>query len=330
MKKYRPFSPFPGAWLTLSLSVLVLAWTPPAGAQAPPLVYTSQLATEGAVVELRLNGFPVERIPGAGNQGATGSLAGAFLKQGENVVELRIVPMVDGQGQPLPVHAASFELYEAGSLGTETTRVLQVERTFDLDAEQPGKRTEFRKLDAIETVIRTKAGGAFGLLEWDHASGSIHHQVNGGVETIRISIPLPRAALANLPWQTPQPPMDAAAQTAIRAKVMALHAALGAKNWQAVEEILDGKLDRQALAFGLPRSEVFNGTLESLDEIFFSPGFMLAPLDPDDLQIGAVEELNLFKVTLSGGDPIQGEGDDYEYSMPLFFSLVGGTWEIVH
>jgi hypothetical protein len=298
-------------------------------AQEPSLYYTAQLAAENVMVDLKVNGFPVERLPSEGTQGAKGSLLGSFIKQGVNSIELQITPMLDGGAAELRRHLLDLEVFESLALGAERARTLQVSRITDLDEQQPNKRTEFRKQDEIETVLRKPGGGARGLLSWNQGSGAMSYTSGGAAEQIQITVTLPRATLVSLPWQTPQPALDGAAITAIRAKVADLHTALSAKDWPAVEALLDAKLQRQSTAFGIPRSQVFTGTLESLDEIFFSDGFALAALVPTDLVITAVDDINLFKVTVEGGDPIRGEGGEYGYSMPLFFSWIDGAWEIV-
>ena len=260
----------------------------------PHWIYVLDVACEGLVAQLTLNGIDVfNEWEGRARQ--VQAKLNPYIVEGANNLELSLTPMTDDEGKALPVPHAIVVKILAGEHGKD-----------------PG------------------AGGMVATFRWDEAAMPVPAGELTGIWGRQFSVPAERA-YGRWVWQdapdTAPGEADARALVSLAGEV---HAALASRDVERMIELTSLKSAELALALDVPVAEIDEGQRELFGELFAAPSWRVAPFDPAQLAAVPCAGGRMVRVTDAfGGPPLVAGTDLRPFAFGFLATRYSGHWTIV-
>jgi hypothetical protein len=260
----------------------------------PHWIYVLEVSCEGVVAQVTLNGVDVF-TEWEGRARQVQSKLNPYLFDGANNLELALTAMTDDEGAPIPgAHAMTVTLI-AGEHGVD-----------------PGPQ------------------GAVATFRWDEAAMPVPPGELTGVWGRQFTVPSERAT-GRWSWQdapaTPPGEADARELVALAASV---HAALSARDIDAMLALTALKSAELARALDTPLEEIEEGQRELFGELFGEPSWRVAPFDPSQLAAVPCAGGRMVRVTdPAGGPAIIAATADRPFAFGFLATRYEGRWTIV-
>jgi hypothetical protein len=260
----------------------------------PHWIYVLDVSCEGLVAQLTLNGVDVfNEWEGKPRQAQT--KLNPYIFEGSNHLELALTPMTDDEGNALPVARSMTVKLIAGEHGKE-----------------PGPQ------------------GVLATFRWDEAALPVPPGELTGVWGRQFTVPAERA-YGRWIWQdaptTPPGEGDARALVALAADV---HAAMVARDVEAMIALTALKTRELARALDTPIAEIDEGQRELFGELFNDPTWRVAPFDPSQLAAVPCAGGRMVRVTdPSGGPALVAATDERPFAFGFLATRFSDRWTIV-
>jgi len=259
----------------------------------PHWIYVLDVACEGLVAQLTLNGVDVF-TEWEGRARQVQAKLNPYIIEGANNLELALTPMTDDEGNPLTLaHALTVKLI-GGEHGAD-----------------PGPQ------------------GVLATFRWDEAAMPVTPGELTGVWGRQFTVPIERA-FGRWVWQgapaTPPGEADARALVALAGEV---HAAMAARDVDALLALTALKTAELARGLDTPVGEIEEGQRELFGELFADPTWRVAPFDPAQLAAVPCAGGRMVRVTdPSGGPALVAATDDRPFAFGFLATRHNGRWTI--
>jgi len=260
----------------------------------PHWIYVLDVACEGLVAQVSLNGIDVfNEWEGRARQFQ--AKLNPYIVEGSNRLELSVAPMTDDEGRALEVPRAITVKLIAGEHGSE-----------------PGPQ------------------GVVATFRWDEGTMPVPPGELTSVWGRQFTV-IPERAFGRWVWQdAPDPPPLEADARALVALAGEVHAALVAKDIDAMLALTALKSQELARALDVPVSEIDEGQRDLYDGLFSDPTWRVAPFDPSQLAAVPCAEGRMVRVTdASGAPPLVAATDERPFAFGFLAARYSGRWTIV-
>lgn len=260
----------------------------------PHWIYLLDVDCEGLVVQVTLNEIDVfNEWTGADRRFQT--KLNPYIVEGSNRLELALTPMTDDEGEVLGGPRAVTLRLIAGVHGVD-----------------PGP------------------AGVLATYRWDEAAAPVDPGVLTSVWGRQFTVPAERA-YGRWVWQdaSDEPPTgeDGLALAALAGEV---HAALAARDLDALAALTALKSRELAQALDVPEAEVVDGQREMFGGLFADPSWRVAPFEPADLAAVPCAGGRMVRVTDSAGGPvIVGSTSERPFAFGFLATRYPDRWTIV-
>ena len=260
----------------------------------PHWIYVLDVACEGLVAQVTLNGVDVfNEWEGRARQFQ--SKLNPYVVDGSNNLELALTPMTDDEGRALEVPRAITVKLIAGEHGAD-----------------PGPQ------------------GVIATFRWDEATMPVAPGELTGVWGRQFTV-IAERAFGRWVWQdAPDTPPGEADARALVALAEQVHAAMVARDVDAMIALTTLKSYELARALDVPASEIDEGQRELFQELFSDPTWRVAPFDPSELAAVPCAGGRMVRVTdPTGGPPLVAATDERPFAFGFLATRHSGRWTIV-
>jgi hypothetical protein len=305
-------------------------------AQEEVPLYGLYVVPSKAETVVTLNGFPFAETHYDQDISSSGRV-NRFLKQGENIIRIEF----DDTKMALPENEDETSLFLLVELKSRANydeesieeSIFRVERQVDFGTKGENPRKEFITIQTVDgdQEVRSPLLNSSQVVVTP-GLGPIQYRQDDSTTTsvFEIRFHLDSVPVDSLPWLTGPTIVDPDALETIRDKIMSMHNSFVNRNPDGVISAMGEKLTRMAISEGTTGQAVGNVLRESYIQLVFTiPGLDFAPVNRETIQAVNVNGLNLFKVVVNDNAPIQATGEDWEFSLPVYFSNVGDSWVVV-
>ena len=300
--------------------------------------YGLTLIPNSAATVIKLNDFPFAASDSSEDVSIS-SRVNRFIKQGENVLRIEFddtkiqIPQ-EGEDEAASMFM-SVEFKKRADMLPETEEelIFRFERQVDVSGKSPSDKKEIlviRTANGEREMRSTLFQQSECIIDVAGESMDYNQQGSNGISIVEIIFFIPDFPVTSLPWQEiPSSPASPDLAT-IEQKVIAINQAYQAKSAAGVVANIGDKLSRMAQSQEGTAADLGNYLKDSYEQLLFTiPEMDFPDIQPGTVEVAPYENLNLVRAVVGGHSPIQASGDEWNFSLDLYFSQVGGSWILV-